>query len=84
MGLTFCYKVMSFGLKNVSATYQCLMDKIFTNMIGNIIVKSSLVEGHLEDLAKVFDHIRAHNMWLKPEKCFFGVGVGKTQINVKQ
>lgn len=25
----FCYKVMSFGLKNAIVTYQCLMDKIF-------------------------------------------------------
>ena len=28
MGL-FCYRVMSFGFKNVGATYQRLMDKIF-------------------------------------------------------
>ena len=30
----FCYKVMSFGLKNASATYQRLMNKMFANQIG--------------------------------------------------
>ena len=44
----YCYKVMSFGLKNVGATYQRLVNKVFTNLIGktmevyvdNILVKS--------------------------------------------
>ncbi|RDX83691.1 hypothetical protein CR513_35364, partial [Mucuna pruriens] len=31
---TFCYKVMSFGLKNAGETYQRLMDKIFKKIIG--------------------------------------------------
>lgn len=28
---TFYYQKRSFGLKNVGAMYQCLMDKVFTN-----------------------------------------------------
>ena len=44
----FCYKVMSFDLKNVDATYQRLMNKMFANQIGrnvqvyvdNMLVKS--------------------------------------------
>ena len=30
----FCYKVMSFGLKDASATYQMLMNKMFAHQIG--------------------------------------------------
>ena len=30
----FCYKVMSFGLKNTGATYQRLMNKMFAHQIG--------------------------------------------------
>ena len=30
---TYCYKVMPFGLKNAGATYQCVMQKIFDDML---------------------------------------------------
>ena len=33
----FYYRVKSFGLKNVRATYQHLMNKIFTNQLSRII-----------------------------------------------
>ena len=44
----YCYKVMSFGLKNAGATYQKLMTKIFKPLVGgsmeiyidDIVVKS--------------------------------------------
>ena len=31
---SYCYKVMPFGLKNVGATYQCLMNRIHAPMLG--------------------------------------------------
>jgi hypothetical protein len=54
----FEYMVMTFGLKNAGATYQCAMNYIFHDLIGklveiyidDVLVKSASVEGHLEDL----------------------------------
>ena len=51
---------MSFGLKNADATYQKLVNKMFTDYLGNtmevyiddILVKSLLAEQHLDHLAK--------------------------------
>ena len=54
----FCYKVMPFGLKNAGATYQRLMNKMFTHQIGrnvqvyvdDMLVKSLRENDHLNDL----------------------------------
>ena len=81
----FCYKVMSFGLKNAGATYQRLMNKMFAQQIGrnvqvyvdDMLVKSRREEDHLEDLRETFNTLRSYNMKLKPGKCAFEVTVGK-------
>jgi hypothetical protein len=62
MGL-FEYVVMTFGLKNVGATYQHAMNYIYHDLIGklveiyinNVVVKSTSTGGHLEDLRQVFE-----------------------------
>ena len=54
----FCYKVMPFGLKNASATYQRLMNRMFSHQIrGNVqvyvndvLVNSVREDNHLNDL----------------------------------
>ena len=81
----FCYKVMSFGLKNASAMYQRLMYKMFVNQIetnvqvyvDDMLVKSCREDNHLEDLKETFDILCSYNMKLNPSKCAFGVMVGK-------
>ena len=81
----FCYKVMPFGLKNTGATYQRLMNKMFTHQIGrnvqvyvdDMLVKSLREKDHLNDLQETFDTLRSYNMKLNPSKCVFGVTVEK-------
>ncbi|GJW30837.1 reverse transcriptase domain-containing protein [Tanacetum coccineum] len=43
-GGVFCYKKMSFGLKNAGATYQRLVDKVFSHQIG------SNIEAYVDDM----------------------------------
>ena len=81
----FCYKVMSFGLKNAGATYQRLMNKMFTHQLGRNVqlyvddmqVKSVHENDHLNNLQETFNTLRSYNMKLNPSKCVFGVTAGK-------
>ena len=58
---TFCYKVMSFGLKNAGATYQRAMVALFHDMmhkeievyVDDMIAKSRMKEEHLVNLRKL-------------------------------
>ncbi|KAK0585539.1 hypothetical protein LWI29_030079 [Acer saccharum] len=81
----YCYKVMSFGLKNAGVTYQRLVNKLFKQQIGrsmevyidDMITKSEMANQHPEDLRQTFQVIRKNQMRLNPTKCTFGVAVGK-------
>ena len=64
----YCYKVMSFGLKNTGATYQQAMEKIFDNVllkyvecyVDDLVVKTKRREDHLADLWSVFNRLRKY------------------------
>ena len=65
---TFCYKGMSFGLKNNRATYQRAMVALFHDMmhkeievyVDDIISKSKTEEEHLVNLRKLFERLRKY------------------------
>ena len=77
----FCYNVMSFGLKNVGATYQRLVTKMFRTLLGKtvevyidyMLVKSKERSDHTTHLQEAFDILKAYDMKLNPLKCAFGV-----------
>ena len=62
----FCYKVMPFGLKNLEATYQRLVNHMFRPQIGrnvevymdDMFVKSVDEKKRLEDLQETFETLR--------------------------
>ena len=78
---TFEWLVMPFGLKNAGATYQKAMNAIFHDMLGHhmeiyiddILVKSKMVDKHLNNLRKSFERMRLHQLKLNPLKRAFRV-----------
>ena len=79
------YTVMPFGLKNVGATYQRMITRMFRDIIGftvkvyinDMVVKSKQEARHIEDLWGVFEVLRQHKLHLNADKCAFGVGASK-------
>ena len=76
---------MPFGLKNVGATYQRLVTKMFRPLLGStmevyiddMLVKSKQRQDHVTHLQQVFDLLREYGMKLNLLKCAFGVNAGK-------
>ena len=76
---------MSFGLKNVGATYQQIVTWMFRQQIGKIVevytddmvVKSKKSREHMPDLTEVFEILRHHRLRLNAAKSVFRVGFGK-------
>ncbi|GKD95206.1 reverse transcriptase domain-containing protein [Tanacetum coccineum] len=80
----FCYSKMPFGLKNVDATYQRLVDKAFQKQIGrnleayvdDLVIKSCTEQEVIRDVEETFRTLRKINMKLNPKKCTFGMKEG--------
>nr|GEZ91581.1 reverse transcriptase domain-containing protein [Tanacetum cinerariifolium] len=59
----FCYKKISFGLKNAGGTYQRLVDKVFSHQIGrnleayvdDMVIKSTFEKEMLKDIQETFE-----------------------------
>src|SRR5436309_2681894 len=73
------FLVMPFGLTNAPATFQTLMnsilrpyiDKFVLVYLDDILVYSNSDEEHLEHLKLVFDALREHSLYARPDKCVF-------------
>ena len=72
----YCYKAMPFGLKNVGATYQWLVNKIFAELlevsmevyINDILVKSAKIYDYVTHLDQTFSILRRTNMMFNLNK----------------
>ena len=81
----FCYNVMPFGLKNVGATYQRFVTKMFRPLLGktmevyidDMLIKSKERPDHANHLQQVFDLLKTYGMKLNPAKCAFEVSAGR-------
>src|ERR1051325_7910540 len=75
------YIVMPFGLKNAPAVFQRFTNKIFEDMIDvnvviyldDILIYSKDKATHTEDVKKVLQRLKDHNLFLKWSKCSFYV-----------
>ncbi|KAL0742023.1 hypothetical protein Bca4012_083536 [Brassica carinata] len=82
---TYCYKVMPFGLKNAGATYQRLVNRMFSEQlektmevyIDDMLVKSLDKREHVTHLEECFAILNLHNMKFNPTKCRFAVASGE-------
>ena len=62
----YCYKNMTFGLKNAGATYQRCIQKCFEKQIGrnvhayvdDVVIKSKKAETFIDDLKETFANLR--------------------------
>ena len=81
----FEWVVITFGLKNASATYQRVMNLIFHDLLGvilevyidDIVIKSASLDHHLADLRLALERMCQYGLKMNPLKCAFGVLAGK-------
>jgi hypothetical protein len=73
----FEWVVMTFGLKNAGATYQCAMNLIFHNLLGivmevyidDVVVKLANFASHLANLRLAFERTQRYGLKMNSHKC---------------
>ncbi|GKD50113.1 reverse transcriptase domain-containing protein [Tanacetum coccineum] len=90
----FGYKRLPFGLKNAGATYQRLIDKVFSCYVGQnmevnadeMVIKSDSEEEILADIKETLKRLQVINLKLNPKKCSCRAEEGRFSghINTKQ
>jgi hypothetical protein len=76
----FEFMVMAFGLTNVLATFQALMNDVLGPFLrrfvlvffDDILIYSSSWSDHLRHVKLVLEAMRTHQLYLKRSKCSFG------------
>lgn len=71
--------VITFGLANISSIFQYIMNDIFKDLIGiiviiyldNILIFSQNKEEHVEHSREVLQHLRENDLYCKLQKCKF-------------
>jgi len=70
--------VIFFGMTNLLATFQVIINKILRDLINedkvaafvnNILVGTETKEGHDEIVEKVLKRLEENDLYVKPEKC---------------
>ena len=70
--------VMFFGLTNLPATFQTIMNNIFRDLINkedvatfidDILVGTEMEEGYNELVEEILRRLEEHDLYVKPEKC---------------
>ena len=81
----YCYTTMSFGLKNIGATYQQAIQVCLSKQIGHsveayvddVVIKTKGPSTLIIDLKQTFDNLCEYKWKLNPTKCVFGVPSGQ-------
>ena len=71
------FTVMTFGFCNVPATFQRLMETVFSGLardkcfvyLDDVLVVGQTFEEHLSNLREVFTRLKEAGLKLKPSKC---------------
>jgi hypothetical protein len=77
----YCYNVMTFGLKNVGATYEKAIQKCLASQIGrnveayvdDVVIKTTKEDQLTAGLTETFANLREFEWKLNPTKCVFSV-----------
>jgi dsDNA-binding SOS-regulon protein len=81
----YCYTTMSFGLKNAGATYQRAIQACFKRQLNknieayvvDMVIKTRDSKMLIANLEETFASLREYRWKLNPNKCVFGVPLGK-------
>jgi hypothetical protein len=81
----FEWIVITFGLKNVGATYQWTMNLIFHDLLGDImevyiddiVIKLASFDEHLADLRMALERMKKYGLRMNTFTCSFGVSAGR-------